>query len=151
MAGSIVVECRRALVTLLQTRQGSGEGLEGVQVAYGYPGDDQVEKEAIFTGRASAEHAQTSLKAGRRFRAETAQFDVLIQIRLEDETVEDIEDRAFELGLELEECVADNKYLGEVDGLNWAVVAGWEITTGMTDIGHLTQLIYSIRYNARLT
>jgi hypothetical protein len=154
MAGSIVVAARQGLVALVQARpEIETGGPEGgpLQVSYAYPGDDVVEKETIFTGRSRAEHNPTALKVGRRFRAETATFDVLVQVRLDGDTAADTEARAFEWGLEVEEAVADDYTLGGVVGLNWALVSAWDLNTGLTDIGHLTQLIYTIRYNARLT
>src|SRR5262245_45563541 len=119
MAGSVVVAARQALVALLVARP----GLSGVQVTYSWPGDDVAQRERVFTGRSQAEHAQASLRSGRRFRNEAATFDVLIQVESLNQTIEQTEQRAVALGLEVEECVADNKYLGGVAGLNWAVVS----------------------------
>jgi len=147
MSGSIVVACKQALVTLLQGRP----ALSSVQVSYGWPGDDAVQPERIFCGRTRADHEQAALKAGRRFRNETATFEVVIQTLLLNKTPEDAEERALELGKEVEECVADNKTLGGVTGLQWAVISGWDMNSGQNEHGSVADLAYTLTYSARLT
>lgn len=147
MAGSIVVDCKRALVDLLDTRPGLAE----VQVTFGWPGDDQAERERIFTGRAHAEHNLRHLSAGRTVRTEESTFDVVVQVEMVGGSPEDAEARVLELGLEVEETVADEKYLGGVPGLNWALVAAWDLSSLYNDKGSLAEIVYQIRFNARLT
>lgn len=147
MAGSVVVAAKKSLVTLLQARA----GLTLVQVAYGYPGDDTVKPERIFMGRSRADHDTAALKAGRRFRDETGTFEVVVQTLLLNKTVEQAEERAVQLGLEVEECVADNKYLAGVAGLKWAIVSASELNSGHNEHGSVAELILTITYNARLT
>ena len=148
MAGSVVTACKQALVTLLKARA----GLAGVQVAFGYPGNDLAERERIFMGSARASQEQAGLKAGRRFRDETATFEVVVQVESVGGTPEDAETRALALGKEVEECVADNKYLsGSIAGLNWAVVSDWRLDALYNERGSLSELVYTITYNARLT
>lgn len=147
MAGSVVVACKKALVALLAARP----GLDGVQVAYSWPGDDLVERERVFMGRARGDHTPDGLKAGRTFRNERATFDVEIQVEKVGGTPEEAEERASAIGKELEECVADNRTLGGVIGLNWAVMSSWTSTVLYNDKGSLAAMTYTIRYAARLT
>ncbi|MGH9460371.1 MAG: hypothetical protein ACRD1X_04085 [Vicinamibacteria bacterium] len=76
---------------------------------------------------------------------------MVIQVEAVGGKPEDAETRVLQLGLEVEECVADNKTLGGVSGLNWAVVSGWALDDLYNDQGSLAELTYTITYNARLT
>lgn len=147
MASSIIVPTKTALITLLAARA----GLSGVQVTFGWPGDDRAKKERIFTGRSYADQEQASLRAGRRFRDETGNFDLVIQVESVGGSISDAETRILAIGQEVEECVADNKTLGGVSGLNWAVITGWTLDDMYNDQGSLAELTYTITYNARLT
>ncbi|HYJ69630.1 MAG TPA: hypothetical protein VEX15_18410 [Nocardioidaceae bacterium] len=147
MAGSIVVACKQALIEFLQTR----ELLNDVQITYGWPGDEEAQRERIFCGRSRAEHTQAALKAGRRFRAEESTFDVVIQVEMVGGSPEEAEERALEIGTEVEECIADEKYLGGVEGLHYAVVSGWLLDSLYNDQGSLAELTYTVQYRARLT
>lgn len=146
MAGSLVVACKQALVDLLDGQA----GLTGVQVSYGWPGE-AAQKELIFCGRVRSEHGTAALRTGRRFRNESGSFLVVVHVKTAGGTPEEAEERALELGTAVEECVADNKTLGGVPGLNSAVIEDMEMTNGITDTGAVAVLEYSLRYQARLT
>jgi hypothetical protein len=147
MAGSVVVAAKKALIDLLADRA----GLADVQISYAWPGDDAAEAERVFLGQARGQQEPASLKAGRTFRNENPEFDVLVQVVMPDGTAEEADTRALEIGLEVEETVADNKTLGGVPGLNWAVMARWELNYMYGGTGYLSEIVYTIAYNARLT
>jgi len=149
MAGSVVVACKRALVDGLTGQPGMSGGTF-LQVTYGWPGDDLAERECIFMGRARADQPTAALGAGRRRRTDDGTFEVIVRV-LVNGTPEQAEERALEIGTEVEEWVADHKTLGGVTGLNWAVVDGWELNNATAETGSLAELIYTIRYQARLT
>jgi hypothetical protein len=147
VAGTLVVEVREALVDLLTARP----NLEGKQVSYGWPGDDVLETESIFTAsRARIEQEPSSLKAGRTFRDETVDFDVVIRFEAIGGTALDADQGAQALGTEVEECVADNRTLG-VAGVQWVTIRPVALVGLYNDNGHLAELTYTIRYRARLT
>lgn len=144
---SIVVDVRKAIVTGLKARA----GLSGVQVTYGWPGGDTAERERIFTNNPRATHDPAALKAGRNFREEQMEFDIVLQVEGVGLSPEETDDRAITLGAEVEEYVADNKNSLGVAGLNWIVMARMELTNLYNDRGSLTEITYAVRYQARLT
>lgn len=150
MAGSVVVACKQALVDNLQGIFGMS-GPTFLQVTYGWPGEDKTERECIFMGRARADQPTAALGAGRRRRSDDGTFEVIVRV-LVNGSPEEAEERALELGTEVEEWVADNRTLGGgVTGLNYAVVDSWELNNATAETGSLAELVYTIRYQARLT
>lgn len=144
----IVPDVQAALVTLLAARA----GLAGVQVSDGYSGDDETQAETIFTGDArSVGELVAGLKAGRTYYQETAEVDVVILVKVPGGSPRDAKARAQVLCKEVAACVADNRTLGGVVGLNWAVATSWDLRTAYGDAGAIAELTYIIRYVARLT
>lgn len=147
MPRSIVVDLRKALVSGLSAR----EGLADVQVSYGWPGDDVVETESIYLNRPRGSHKPANLRAGRVHRDEAATLDIVIRVEKRGGTSEEADERALELGTEVEEYLADNADSLDVTGLLWIVVEGWELWNGYNDTGRLSELTYTLRWQARLT
>lgn len=146
MAGSRLVEVKRAVIDGLAALP----ALASVAVTYAYrPGQD--ERDRIFAGRSRATHRPASLKAGRTFRDEVMAFDLVVLCELVGGDAEESEDRAVNtLGLIVEEFIADNRTLG-VTGVTALTISGLEVNTMFNDRGHLTEAVYQITYNARLT
>jgi hypothetical protein len=144
---SVIVDVRKAIISGLKARP----GLTGVQVTYGWSGDDRAERERIFTNRPRATHDPTALKAGRNFRDEAMELDIVLQVEGVGLAPEETDDRAIILGQEVEEFIADSKNSLGVAGLNWIVMARMELNNLYNDRGSLTEVTYTARYNARLT
>lgn len=106
MAGTIAVACKRALFTRLATRP----RLKGVQLAYSWPGN--VERECVYGGGARSTQEYAAASPGRKPRNETALVDVHIYVRLPGGDVEAADVRAMELGVVVEEELADDVTLG---------------------------------------
>jgi hypothetical protein len=148
MAGSRIVAVRSALITGLA----AVPALSAVDVIYAWKFDEVLPRERIFTNRARATHTPASLKSGRTFRNEQMTFDLVVRVEGVDLTAEETDTRALVLGTACEEYVADNRTLGgTVTGLNWIVVSGVELNNLSNDRGHLSELTYTLAYDARLT
>lgn len=150
MASTVVVALRRAIRDGLDALTGAGGSLAGVSVTYGW-NPKMTDRYQIFTMRPRGEHSPASLKAGRNFRDETATFQLVVHVEEVGGDAEDGDLKALSYGLVVEEYLADNKQGLGVAGVNSLYVEGWELTGGPADRGYIAQLIYTIRYNARLT
>lgn len=157
MAGSLSVTVRKAVTSGLSAHL-SGLPLFGSQadehevvVTYGYD-SSSVAAEQVYAARSRADTPPASMKSGRNFRNEEGTFDLIVRVKYTGGNLEDSDTRAFEIGTVVEEWIADRKSneLG-IDGLNWLVVDGWEADNGADDSGAATLLIYTVRWNARLT
>lgn len=148
MPSWILPDVQAALITLLDARA----GLDGVQVSDGYSGVDEAEPETIFTNEArSTGVTPAGLKAGRTFYNEAAEFDVVVLVKDAHGTPAEVKARAQTLGREVAECVADNRTLGALSGLKFAVVDRWDLRTLYGQTGSIAELTFTIRYEARLT
>lgn len=144
----IVPELHAALVALLNDRPALNE----TQVTNGYAGDDAAEPERIFTADSRTDNvAPAGLKAGRTHYQESGEFDVVIDVIQPDGTPAITKARCMELCSELAECVADNRTLGGVPGLNYVVCRRWQLDTRYGELGSWSQIHYTIGYEARLT
>lgn len=147
MPSQIIAEVQAALVALLAARP----GLNGVQVSDGFGGEDEAQPERIFTGDARATDTESGLKAGRTHYQERGEFDVVVQVLSIDQTAAWTKARAETLGKEVAECVADNRTLGSLAGLNFIVMDRWELGTLYGKTGFVAEIVYTLRYQARLT
>lgn len=149
MAASIVVAVRKAVIAGIKAALNDPK----VSVTYGYQGaDDDRRREQVWTDRVRSTHEPAGLKAGRNFRDETLDFDVVVLVAGVGKPPEDTDTRALQIGAVVEEFLADRKSneLG-VPGLNWLRVTGFELNNGYAPKGSLSEIRYAVRYNARLT
>lgn len=150
MARSIVVEVRKAVIAGISDLIGD----ESVSVTYGWQGaGDDARREQVYTNRPRAEHQPASLKAGRTFRNEQMDFDIVVLVMDPSKRPEEVDDRVMELGQLVEEFIADNRdgsALG-ITGLNWLIVTGFEMENRLMDSGSASLAQYTVRYDARLT
>lgn len=148
MPAFIAADVSAALVVLLNDRP----ELASIQIEDGYPGDDIAEPERIWTGKARSDEMTVSgMKSGRTHYQEGAEFDVVIQVISPGSDVRTVRARVQELGRFVAETVADNRTLGNVPGLNYAVCRRWETNFFNVANGTYGELIYTIGYQARLT
>lgn len=144
MPSSVIVAARKAVVDGLRPL------LADVLVTYSWDPDAR-DREQVFTMRPRGEQSPSSLKAGRTFRDETGRFQIVVHVELVGGDAEEADDRAIALGRVVEEFVADNKNSLGVPGLNWIVMESWEMNGGPSDRAFISQLVFTVRYNARLT
>ncbi len=107
MAGTNAVACKRELFR----RLAAAPRLKGVQVAYAFPGRD-IQRECIYGGGARTTQEFAAASPARKPRNETALVDVHVWVRLPGGSVEDADARAMEIGVVVEELLADDVNLG---------------------------------------
>ena len=148
MISSTVPTVRAQLVTRLAARA----GLAGVQVSQYHPGD-QVQPEAIFTGKVTGRHDISSIKAGRKNRDETYDLDVVVSVLgSTDGKLETAETRAFALLAEIEGELADDPRIGLAPTVvNWCKAGDFEESATRTDQGPLFEIKMAMEVVARLT
>lgn len=146
MASSVIVAARKSV------RDGLEAALvddPSMTVTYAWDPESSDARQ-IFTMRPEGETPPASLKAGRTFRNETGRFRVVVHIEAPGGDPEEADEIALGYGQTVEEFFADNRS-PDVDGLNWWVVESWEMAGGPTGQSSISQLIYTVRYDARLT
>lgn len=148
MAGSVQRLVRQGVIDALAALP----DLDEVRVSFAYEFGQDV-RERIFTTRSRALTPPASMKAGRNFRDEAAQFDIVILVEGVGLSTSETEERMDEISVVVEEWLADNK-TGEVldvTGLNWIHQDSWEVTDLGNDRGALVEKVITVSYNARLT
>lgn len=125
-------------------------GGAGVQVSRGYPGESFIERESVYVDRITGAHAIANIKAGRKQRDETYKLVVVVSVAEDIGTVADVEDRAFELLAEVEDWLADDPSLGDVDGVVFATAGEFELFSDMTANGVACVIRFDIDVTARL-
>lgn len=111
--GSTVYAVKAAIVTLLQ----ANGALANVQISHGYPGEGNIQREAIYIDRVTGGQRIPVFKAGRKTREETYAVTVVVFVEQDGVTAADAEERAFELLQEVEDMLADDPTLGGVSGV----------------------------------
>lgn len=148
MTAFVVPAIQAAAVALLAART----NLLNVQVTDGYAGDANAAPERIFTGDARSDTLEPAgLKTGRTFYQERGEFDIVIQVLGPDKTPAEVKARVQQLAVEVAECIADNRTLGSLAGLNFAVGARWDLAVRFGQTGSAAEITYVVRYEARLT
>lgn len=149
MAASILVPVRSAVIAGIKTALNEPR----VSCTYGWEGSDETRRrEQVFTNRASATHDPAALKSGRNFRNERMDFDIVVLILGVNRSTEETDQRALEIGQCIEEFMADHKNneLG-VPGLQWIRMARMELNNRFATTGTITEITYTVTYDARLT
>lgn len=165
MPGSINVDLRKAVIAGLTAHLKAHEDFNGttaaedeVEVSYGYTLSSSA-AQRVYTGFARADTPSAAMKAGRNFRDEAGEFDLIVRVEVPGGSLEESDTRAFAIGTVVEEWVADHKNSDALaaadvevpDGFNWMNVTGWESRNGPDDSGAGTLLVYRIAWTARLT
>ncbi|HVV37587.1 MAG TPA: hypothetical protein VHC63_13340 [Acidimicrobiales bacterium] len=138
---------KAALVALLS----ANGALAGVQISQGYPGESFIEREAIYTDRVTGRHEIANIKAGRKQRDENYALTLVVSVVSDaPEDVADVETRAFVLLQEIEDTLADDPSLGNVDGVVHAVAGQFRELADPTTNGAACVIEFEVEVNARL-
>lgn len=156
MSGSLSVAVRKAVTAGLAAHFSGLASFseqaddQEVSVTYAYQPSNKAAQQ-VYAARSRGEHGAV-LRSGRNHRPEEATFDLIVRVKYVGGSIEEADERAFEIGAAVEEWVADRKSneLG-VDGLNWLRVESWEADNNTDDSSSASLLIYTVRWNARLT
>ena len=146
MASTVIVAVRAALVDALAALP----TFTGIPVAYCYDKTCMEQREFLYTRDARFDHSVAALKAGRSFREESGTFELVVWVESVGGSPREAATRALALGLVVEEYVADHK--NGVGGARSLQVAGAGALSEMaSDSSSFAELVYPVRYEARLT
>lgn len=143
---STIPAVKAALIARLSAVQALGE----IQLNVGYPGESFIEREAIYTDRVSGEHRIANIKAGRKHRDEEYKLTVVVSVVNDFGGVTDAETRAFELLQYVEDELADDPSLGDVDGVVHATPGEFRELSDPTTNGAACVIEFDINVTARL-
>lgn len=149
MAGTNAVAVKRALVTALT----AAPALEGIQVLYS-SWDRELEREAIYFGKAAWTHALAAMRAGGSApRMEALVVDAYVFVSMPGSTPEDAESRAAELGQVLEDALAADPAgtALAVTGVKLAQVTGGELGSECDDDAAYAMAVYKLGFTSYLT
>ena len=143
---SIVAAARARLVDMVTDLAG------GVQVSYGMPPAEQQQRELVaLLSSASATVEDPHLKDGRRARYEDFDNQILVLVASRS-TPREAEERATEIGSAVEDLLADDPKLDNVDGLIAAWLTARQFDSGFGPEGvPVCALEMTVRMKARLT
>jgi hypothetical protein len=146
MAGSLAMQTKAAIKTGLVALQAST--LAGVQVGYGPPRDQK--RESIWLGKVTGDQEISAGRSGTRTtRDDKFVVELHIQVRKPGVDCAEVEDRAVDIGVIVEEYLAG---VGPVvSGLLDASVAAYELDSYPDDDGYTATLDYSIICTAYMT
>jgi hypothetical protein len=119
--------CKAALFALLAGQTGTGQPLEGVQVAYGYPGN--ADRECVYGGGVRFDHADAVAEGPGVLVDETASVGVYVRVVGETgQSLEEVDARIAELAAAVLGIVRANAKMG--GPLTWV-----GMRTGQGDYG----------------
>lgn len=157
MSGSRLIQVSESIIEGLADTLGGLSDFNGqtrnewnVSVTYGYDWSVQ-HAECVFLGRAQAQTPPAAMRAGRNFRDETGERDLIIRTSAVGGDQLAAEDRAFAIGVVVEEWVADRKNGPPVAGTQTLKITGWDLISAGSDSGHAAELTYRLQWTARLT
>lgn len=157
MAGSLAAPVKRAVIDGLAETfaglPGFNAAEDEVVVTYGYQFGSKP-RQCVFTGRARAETPPGALRAGRNKREERGRFDLNVLVQAIGGDLDAADDRLDEIGVVIEEWVADRKS-GEgmglsADGLVGIKAVSWDSDYFPVDSGVAAIRTYSIEWVANL-
>lgn len=120
--------------------------LDGVQVAYSFPGRNP-QREIVYGGKLAGPVTPAAMRAGQRVtrREDLALSLHIYVIRPGLDSTEETDTRAAAIGQAVEEYLAGDPTLGgAVDGLKLAVITNVDLDSGLDDESAITELTYQI-------
>ena len=148
MASTTIYSVKAALLTKLQ----ADSTLSAIQVTYGDPGG-AARREHVFIGDVTAGGQDPeSLSSGRRRRIESYTLDVIVSVQSKPQGVQENEQRAIVLASAVENVVADNPTLSDLDGLMFMECSGMSVSSNEAGIdGPHSQITVHFQVKARLS
>ena len=148
MASTTIYEVKAALLTKLQ----ADATLSAIQVTYGDPGG-AARREHVFIGDVTAGGQDPeSLSSGRRRRIESYTLDVIVSVQSKPQGLQENEQRAIVLASAVENVVADNPTLSNLDGLMFIECSGMSVTSNEAGVdGPHSQITVHFAVKARLS
>jgi hypothetical protein len=148
MASTTIYSVKAALLTKLQ----ADSTLSAIQVTYGDPGG-AARREHVFIGDVTAGGQDPeSLSSGRRRRIESYTLDVIVSVQSKPQGLQENEQRAIVLASAVENVVADNPTLSDLDGLMFMECSGMSVSSNEAGIdGPHSQITVHFQVKARLS
>ena len=148
MASTTIYSVKSTLLTKLKAES----DLSGIQITYGDPGG-AARREHIFIGDVTAgSQDPESLSSGRRRRIESYTLDVIVSVQSKPQGLQENEQRAIVLASAVENVVADNPTLSNLDGLMFIECAGMSVTSNEAGVdGPHSQITVHFAVKARLS
>lgn len=147
MATSSTVTAARARIVSLLTANGA---LSGVQISHGYPGEGLIKRKSIYVDRVTGRHTIANIKSGRKQRDEEYTVTVGIAVIRDKGTIAAAESEAFDMLEEVEDMVADDPSLGDLDGIVHATAGEFRVFSELTSGGPACVIEFDIDVRARL-
>ena len=148
MASTTIYSVKSTLLTKLQ----ADSTLSAIQVTYGDPGG-AARREHVFIGDVTASGQDPeSLSSGRRRRIESYTLDVIVSVQSKPQGLQENEQRAIVLASAVENVVADNPTLSDLDGLMFMECSGMSVSSNEAGIdGPHSQITVHFQVKARLS
>ena len=148
MASTTIYEVKAALLTKLQ----ADATLSAIQVTYGDPGQ-AARREFVFIGDVTAGGQDPeSLSSGRRRRIESYTLDVIVSVQSKPQGLQENEQRAIVLASAVEDVVADNPTLSNLDGLMFMECSGMSVSSNEAGVdGPHSLITVHFQVKARLS
>ena len=148
MASTTIYSVKSTLLTKLQ----ADSTLSAIQVTYGDPGG-AARREHVFIGDVTAGGQDPeSLSSGRRRRIESYTLDVIVSVQSKPQGLQENEQRAIVLASAVENVVADNATLSDLDGLMFMECSGMSVSSNEAGIdGPHSQITVHFQVKARLS
>ena len=148
MASTTIYSVKSTLLTKLQ----ADSTLSAIQVTYGDPGG-AARREHVFIGDVTAGGQDPeSLSSGRRRRIESYTLDVIVSVQSKPQGLQENEQRAIVLASAVENVVADNPTLSDLDGLMFMECAGMSVSSNEAGIdGPHSLITVHFQVKARLS
>lgn len=152
MAGTAAVMAKKALFDALAAKSAVGQPLDGVQVAYSFPGKT-LQRECIYFGRTRIDQtfstfASPSVGGGRQPRTEIATQTIVVLAKniSSDQYAADL--RAVEIGTVMEDLLAADPTAG--GAVQVRTVESGDLEQMFDDNGVWSQLNYSVTVRSEL-
>ena len=148
MASTTIYSVKSTLLTKLQ----ADSTLSAIQVTYGDPGG-AARREHVFIGDVTAGGQDPeSLSSGRRRRIESYTLDVIVSVQSKPQGLQENEQRAIVLASAVENVVADNATLSDLDGLMFMECSGMSVSSNEAGIdGPHSLITVHFQVKARLS